>query len=229
MSGIDWLPRNHEKLYNQVNQTWSYLENPVNLTRMGLDGKQALWINTEFNTARILFVEAFDAWKDESTRTMRIFEHLKEVEGKFRPLYRSLYKGFLKSNPFITNEDLVAMGLPVRHEGRSSDSPSVQSLVPSFLLKAGHLGVVIIHFWAGDNKNRTKPKKIHGVEICWEILAETPKDWRQLTNSSFSTRRPYHLTFDGYQRGKKVYCALRWENTRGEKGPWSIIQEAIIP
>jgi hypothetical protein len=31
------------------------------------------------------------------------------------------------------------------------------------------------------------------------------------------------------QRGKTVYFALRWENTRGEKGPWSEIMSAIIP
>jgi hypothetical protein len=30
-------------------------------------------------------------------------------------------------------------------------------------------------------------------------------------------------------RGKKLYFALRWENTRGEKGPWSEIHSTIIP
>jgi hypothetical protein len=35
--------------------------------------------------------------------------------------------------------------------------------------------------------------------------------------------------FENDQRGKTVYFALRWENTRGEKGPWSAIQIAIIP
>lgn len=41
---------------------------------------------------------------------------------------------------------------------------------------------------------------------------------------------PAHtLTFDENQRGKTVYFALRWENTRGEKGPWSQIVSSIIP
>ncbi|MDR2362267.1 MAG: hypothetical protein LBD91_06005 [Prevotellaceae bacterium] len=34
---------------------------------------------------------------------------------------------------------------------------------------------------------------------------------------------------DGQHCGKTVYFALRWENTRGEKGPWSDIMSATVP
>jgi hypothetical protein len=47
--------------------------------------------------------------------------------------------------------------------------------------------------------------------------------------SVFSTRSPYVFTFDENMRGKTVYFCLRWENTRGQKGPWSAIYSAIIP
>jgi hypothetical protein len=30
-------------------------------------------------------------------------------------------------------------------------------------------------------------------------------------------------------RGKRIYFRARWENNRGEKGPWSEIGESIIP
>jgi hypothetical protein len=44
-----------------------------------------------------------------------------------------------------------------------------------------------------------------------------------------ATRTPFTLEFSGHERGKTVYFALRWENTRGEKGHWSPIQNAIVP
>jgi hypothetical protein len=44
-----------------------------------------------------------------------------------------------------------------------------------------------------------------------------------------ATRTSLTLEFDEPDRGKTVYFCLRWENTRGQKGPWSPIQKAIIP
>jgi hypothetical protein len=51
----------------------------------------------------------------------------------------------------------------------------------------------------------------------------------QLVQSSFHTRSPFTLEFHGAERGKTVYFALRWENTRGEKGPFGPVQSAIVP
>jgi hypothetical protein len=53
--------------------------------------------------------------------------------------------------------------------------------------------------------------------------------WSELTHSTFCTRAPLRLTFNGNERGKTLYFATRWENTRSVKGPWSEIMEAIIP
>jgi hypothetical protein len=37
------------------------------------------------------------------------------------------------------------------------------------------------------------------------------------------------MTFDLDQRGLRLYSAFRWENQKGEKGPWSDVFETIIP
>jgi hypothetical protein len=37
------------------------------------------------------------------------------------------------------------------------------------------------------------------------------------------------LVFNGEQRGTTLYFAMRWENNRGEKGPWNDIINVIIP
>ncbi|MDR0609502.1 MAG: hypothetical protein LBG58_15030, partial [Planctomycetaceae bacterium] len=63
----------------------------------------------------------------------------------------------------------------------------------------------------------------------WAILDTPPTKISDLTHSSFDTRSPLTLEFDEDQRGKCVYFCLRWENTRGIKGPWSEIISAIIP
>jgi hypothetical protein len=86
-----------------------------------------------------------------------------------------------------------------------------------------------IHFHDHGSEKKAKPKGVHGAEAAWEILDTPPTDWSQLTHSVFDTNSPLVLTFNGDQRGKTLYFAMRWENTRGEKGPWSDIMSAIIP
>jgi hypothetical protein len=50
----------------------------------------------------------------------------------------------------------------------------------------------------------------------------------ELTRSAFDPRSPFTLNFEENQRGKTLYFALHWENAKGEAGPWSVIQKAII-
>jgi hypothetical protein len=56
-----------------------------------------------------------------------------------------------------------------------------------------------------------------------------PSRWEDLRHSAFDTHTPLTLSFESDQRGKTLYFALRWENTRGEKGKYSPIASAIIP
>jgi hypothetical protein len=70
---------------------------------------------------------------------------------------------------------------------------------------------------------------MYGAEIGWDILDVPPVNWSQLRRFAFTTASPLRLGFEGNQRGKRLYFALRWENTRGVKGPWSEILDTIIP
>jgi hypothetical protein len=76
-----------------------------------------------------------------------------------------------------------------------------------------------------------KQKQFHFPEEAFEELEALQADF----NAKFAiskdpnTRTPYTFPFEYDQRGQTVYFALRWENTRGEKGPWSEIHSTIIP
>ena len=43
----------------------------------------------------------------------------------------------------------------------------------------------------------------------------------ELTFLATDTRTPYVAAFDGADANKVAHYMLRWENTRGETGPWS--------
>jgi hypothetical protein len=68
-----------------------------------------------------------------------------------------------------------------------------------------------------------------GAVIFWAVLDHVPSGIEELVNSVLATRTPHILEFTGKDRGKTVYIALRWQNTKGRMGPPSGIQSAIVP
>jgi hypothetical protein len=220
MNNKDWLPQGHEARYDQAAQTMAYLLASGNMSRMGLTGMQS-WISGTLQLAYNTFKAAFDAWKDTSARTPVKTATLRDAEDAFIPLYRHLYVGLLRENPLVTNGDLPAMGMPERGDGERHPS-GVPRVSPGLSVRTPSPGIVEIDFGH-------KPADAHGAEVCRAVLDEPPTDWSQLVHSSFDTATPIRLPFEGHDRGRRLYFAARWENPRGEKGPWSEIRDTVIP
>jgi hypothetical protein len=148
----------------------------------------------------------------------RVLEkHIRKVVGEF-----------LIRNSLLTEEDLKMLGLPI-HKTTHTPAP-VATEAPDFDIDSSTIYRLIIHFFErGSSHRKAKPAGQHGAEIRWAISDEPILNAEDLTHSSFDTRTPFTLEFRGDQRGEIVYLALRWENTRGLKGPWSEIRKAIIP
>jgi hypothetical protein len=134
---------------------------------------------------------------------------------------------YLTRNHLVSNDDRIALGLPI-HDNKPTRAPVAED-APEASAELPLPAVVEIHFGVRDSKSKAKPAGQHGAEITWVIAEDTPKSWKEFTHSSFSTRSHLRITFELEDRGKKLYFALRWENTRGEKGPWSEIHSTIIP
>jgi hypothetical protein len=232
MTSTDWMPRKHEALYDKAGQTWLYISSPLNRDRMGfiIGTPSGVWLDTVFMTAYNTLETAFTSWKNPAERTPAITARLLEAEETFIPIYRMLYTGFLKSSPLVTDDDLVSMGLPKRHSGGNKPSPIARKN-PDADIDTSQIRRVGVHFFEMDGAIKVpRPEGTHGVEAWWAVFdtrQEVTLD--QLIHSSFSTRSPLTLDFPDEQRGKAVYFALRWENTRGEKGPFGPILFAIIP
>ena len=54
-----------------------------------------------------------------------------------------------------------------------------------------------------------------------KIGTAPPASASDLQDLATDTRTPYVAGFDQADAGKTAYYWLRWENTKGETGPWS--------
>jgi hypothetical protein len=205
----------------------SYLTSSV-LSRIGITGPILTWYTSVFIPGWTRFKTAFEAWQNPAERTPIKSTALTTAETDFRKIYRQFYTGYMKSNPLVTDEDLVGCGMPKHPSGECKHPRKPDSMI-RVIVKA--LGPGRQGFYYGDenSQGRAKPEDVHGAEMIHAILDTPQVDWSQLTNSVFDTHTPLVLEFPGEQRSKILYFAMRWENTQGEKGPWNDIDSAIIP
>ncbi|MDR0644366.1 MAG: hypothetical protein LBG05_05545 [Treponema sp.] len=137
-------------------------------------------------------------------------------------------KAYLLYNPLVSDEDRVAMGLPVYSSVRHPiQAPTT---CPQLLPDTGTRRIIKVYYKDEESPHRGKPAGVKGIEVKWAKLASAPRDISELTNSAFDTNPPLDLTFEEHERGEKVFMCGRWEIQReGEKGPWGDIEEAIVP
>jgi hypothetical protein len=122
---------------------------------------------------------------------------------------------------------LIALGF-TKHSTSHTPAP-VPTTYPELEIDSSVIRRLIVHFKDNGSASKAKPAGVHGTEIRWAILPASPTKISELSNSSFDTHTPYTLEFDESDRGKAVYICACWENTRGEKCPWSEIVSAFVP
>jgi hypothetical protein len=184
------------------------------------------WITNELIPAKTKWILAWSAYQEPATRTPLITFEKNEARKVFEKPLRLLVRN-LEVNPKVSDDDRRAMGVPILSSSRTP-SPDPTSY-PDFDVDSSLIRFLKIFFRDRGSERRAKPKGVHGCEIRWAVLDLPQVHVNDLVNSSFDTRSPFTLEFDDELRGKTVYFCLRWENTRGTKGPWSEIVSAIIP
>ncbi len=150
-----------------------------------------------------------------------------EARAAYEADVRRFIQEYIAFSHLVSDDDRILLGVTVRSASRTP--VPVPSTIPSFTIGTAVLQHLSIIFHDENGAGEAKPFGVHGAEILWEIRETPTENQEDLTHSAFSTRSPYKLAFTGDQRGSRVYVCLRWENTRGEKGPWSAISSAVVP
>ena len=225
-----WMKQGHTSLYIQATKTKAWLSTNTNRDLIGLESGTPLgnWIDSTFYPSYHDFRDTYAAWEDKATRTQVKIDNLVDAEKALIPVYQRLYSHYIKPNELVSNAMLEEMGFPKRSNKKPSPNPPPTTHVGVKIVLPGP-GEVEFHFFDLESKRKGKPKGVHGSETKWGLFDIPPVDWNALPNSSFDTNSPLKLQFEGHDRGKMLYYALRWEGTTGKKGPWSEIQNIAVP
>ncbi|EIP96453.1 hypothetical protein OpiT1DRAFT_00868 [Opitutaceae bacterium TAV1] len=219
----DYIPRKDEDFHTWQINFFVELGSGTRITRLGIPQVRI----TALESLQGQWDDAFRLASQPGTRTPLTIEQKNHARDNYESFLRTLVRQHIANNEQTTDDDRVALGLPI-HKTTRTPAP-VPATYPDFTVDTGILRQLTIHFHEHGKKTSAKPPGVHGAEILYALLAAPPATLGELTRSGFDTHSPFTLSFDENERGKHVYFCLRWENTRGQKGPWSPIVSAIIP
>ena len=154
------------------------------------------------------------------------------VEGRLRDLFTELVTLMRRMHRMITahtltHEELAVLGLRAR-DTNPTPAP-VPTGVPEIEAVTATIRELTFRFREFGSHNWARPAHVAMIEFRWHLRETRPEHIGELTNIETFSSGPFTLPFDELKRGQRVFFTARWLNTRGEGGPWSDIESAVIP
>ena len=142
---------------------------------------------------------------------------------------RSYVQGFLAKNPKITNTQREMLGITVYDVVPTSvGAPQGQAEADISYPGRTQLQLKIKHI-EGTPKDT---KALYGFRVYFGVYADgdaPPVSGMDLRESKFTRQRKMLFTFLPTDSAKVAYFSIRYENSKGETGPWGPMFSAIIP
>jgi hypothetical protein len=220
MGSIDYIPHAFNALFNWLVNFTGYLTE--NLSRFGIADSDLTALDAEIEAFKTAHAKAEHPNAGKADRLDR-----KEKAKAVTKSVRGFVNEHLRYNHNVTDEDRVKLGLNV-----ADSKPTAATKPETWPVATVNIAgprMLRLDWHDSQSASKAKPAGVHGCEIRYAILDAPPVSTEDLMRSEFSTRSYLVLTFDESQRGKTVYLCLRWENSRGEKGPWNNFVNAMIP
>jgi hypothetical protein len=140
---------------------------------------------------------------------------------------RSFYMQYIVGNKSVTEDQRIDCGLPVYDDTRTpADIPDFFPMLEDFSHPA--VGQVKLNTVDSKEKKKTKPKSVQGVEVRSAVRAEKLEFVEEMDRSDFTTKTYIVLDLGDKMVGKFLTFFFRYENTRGQKGPWSPVYHIMI-
>ena len=149
---------------------------------------------------------------------------------------RTYVQGFLARNPNVSNSDRLTMGLTVYDVTPTTVPPPQLPVDGDIHYPAAGLVEIRNIRAVGD---RPDGRADYGVRIYYGILGEPserdrfrvsapPRTGDDLPHSVFTRQRKHRFDFSG-DNGREAFFCLRYENSKGQAGPWGKILKTFIP
>ena len=168
------------------------------------------------------WTDLYQQSQNEETSTKLIVANKNAAMEKIMQTFRTIYGDIPQSS--LTADDRSVLKLEERSTTRTP--APVPTTFPVGKINSTNRLEHSISFTTEDGKYG-KPEGVRGCQI-WCKEGEPALDEKQLLFLGTDTASPFLKKYLIADAGKTIHYWLRWENTRGETGPWSAVVSATV-
>ena len=164
----------------------------------------------------------------DSSRNSITNAQLKMAFDQLTAEMRDIKKRYLYDPP-LTEADFAALGLKPKDINPTPVAPPTGQAEADITYPGRTQLQLLIQHMAGtplDAKANYGYRIYFGKYAADDTLPATGKDLRE---SKFSRQKKVLFTFEPEDTGKTAYFCIRYENSKGETGPWGPMFSAVIP
>jgi hypothetical protein len=204
-------------------------------------GSSPVWTHIP-QAARTALADAYAAWYTAYAATIGPHtpvdtEAKNDAKTAAKTVIRPFVNQYLRYPP-VTNEDRTAMSIPNKDTIPTPIPPPEAQAEADITFPGVHL-VELANIRPVGSFGLSDVRSDYGVRIYYGFsgpasekykfrLAGEPKTGNDLPYSVFTRRKKERFDFDG-ESGNTVYFCLRYENPRGQAGPFGPMLSAVVP
>ena len=219
----DWLPNKNSELLVMADVWVSCI--PVSNPPWGITSEVA----QDLKTAHHSFKDRMSVPRNE--RTLAMNAEFRVFRRQLTHIMRNIKRRFLFMPPMNAFEYSIMMLKQRDTEPTPIDTPLLQ---PTGEINSSRNGIMEV----GSIKPAggvTPTKAEYGVSIHYGVLgsewqygiSKVPSDGDELLHNVF-TRKKKHLFNFQKDKGKQLFICMRYENSKGKRGPWGEVLSSFI-
>jgi hypothetical protein len=221
MPTSDWIPTKEQDVVDLV-ETWkTVLGDTAKVVAFGWNQVEV----TEVLSKITGFTDARAAFKADNSSAKRIVKD--EAKEMVVDTLRDFANSDVRFNKNMSDADKLQLGVRLRDGTPTHHQPPTSQPDTVVENSGNHFEhrVRAVHHSTG---NANKPADVYGVRYAWQVGGEKPATGADLPKTQFSRRTVMVITHTEADKAKTVYYATCYENGKGDMGPWSPIEEAVI-
>jgi hypothetical protein len=133
----------------------------------------------------------------------------------------------INGNPNVTFDQRRVCGLTV-HDKIPTRAPLPHTFPVLKELIQRIKACIEIQAVDSESGKKSKPDHVQGVEVIFWIGPKPAEHIRELLRSLYMTHMSFSIQLTDDESTQYFSFSMRYENTRGEKGPWSPIYHVVI-
>ncbi|MDR0684562.1 MAG: hypothetical protein LBF83_05495 [Spirochaetaceae bacterium] len=220
MAHSDWVPTREQDLVDLAQKWAAVLADSVKITAFGWDSTECAAVLGKINA----FLTARNAYEADNSTAKRLAKD--EAKEESVDAMRDFANTSIRFNKKMDDPAKLLMGIHPKDTTPTSHPIPVsqpEMVVENTVNHFEHKVMAVNH-----EGKASKPADAYGVRFAWQVGGTRPASGADLSKTKFSRKPILLVTHTEADKAKTSYYAACYENSKGDAGPWSPVEEAVI-